>query len=140
MTNETSNPEKKIFVDEDWKSQVEAEKEAARRAEAAGKPDSQAAAGAEASSSTETNHRPLPPANLSFLIGTLYLQGAMALGLLPTTTADGKPRPVERESARHVIDLLDVLQQKTEGNRTPDETAELEAALHELRLAFVAAR
>ena len=31
-------PEKKIIVDEDWKSQVEAEKEAARHAEPAPKP------------------------------------------------------------------------------------------------------
>jgi hypothetical protein len=138
MNDETPTPEKKIFVDEDWKRQVEAEKAAARRAEAASQSDSPTAAQPEATASNEAKSRPLPPADLSFLIGTLYLQGAMALGLLPT--ADGKSRPVERDSARHVIDLLDVLQRKTEGNRTPDETAELEAALHELRLAFVAAR
>jgi hypothetical protein len=39
--------------------------------------------------------------------------------------------------AKHLIDLLDVLQQKTEGNRTADESANLEDALHQLRMAYV---
>jgi hypothetical protein len=30
-----------------------------------------------------------------------------------------------------------MLEQKTQGNRTPEESSELEAALHELRLAYV---
>jgi hypothetical protein len=30
-----------------------------------------------------------------------------------------------------------MLQQKTEGNRTPDESEELEAILHQLRMAYV---
>jgi len=38
MTEESQNPEKKLIIDEDWKSQVEAEKEAARQ-EPAAKPD-----------------------------------------------------------------------------------------------------
>ena len=33
--------------------------------------------------------------------------------------------------------MLTMLQQKTEGNRTPEESAGLEAALHELRLTYV---
>ena len=31
--------------------------------------------------------------------------------------------------AKHSIDMLDVLQQKTEGNRTPEESEEIEAML-----------
>jgi hypothetical protein len=127
MPDEATNPEKKIIIDEDWKSQVEAEKEAARQAEEAIKP---------AESSPDAGGRgPLPPANLAFLISTLYLQGAMALGLLPNPLT--KKHDVQLEQAKHSIDLLAVLQQKTEGNRTPEESDELEAALHELRLAFV---
>ena len=38
MTDEATNPEKKLIIDEDWKSQVEAEKEAARHAREAEKP------------------------------------------------------------------------------------------------------
>ena len=60
----------------------------------------------------------------------------MALGLLPNPLT--KKHDVQLEQAKHSIDLLAVLQQKTEGNRTPEESDELEAALHELRLAFIA--
>jgi hypothetical protein len=127
MSTEANQPEKKIIVDEDWKSQVEAEKEAARRAQ---QPPEPAGAGA-----TAAPPHPLPPPNLSFLIGTLYLQGAMALGLLPNPVT--KKAEAHPDQAKHAIDMLAMIQQKTEGNRTPEENEELDGALHELRLAFV---
>jgi len=125
MADDSQTPEKKLIIDEDWKSQVEAEKEAARHAADVEKP---AAAG-------PTARAPLPPANLTFLVSTLYLQGAIALGLLPSPVT--KKVEVQLEQAKHSIDLLTVLQQKTEGNRTAQESDELEAALHELRLTYV---
>jgi hypothetical protein len=118
-------PEKKIIVDEDWKSQVEAEKEAARHAE-------------EAKSATAPpagDRGPMPPADLSFLLGSLYIQGAIALGLL-VNPATKKPE-VQLDQAKHAIDLLTMLDEKTAGNRTPQESEELDALLHELRLAYV---
>jgi hypothetical protein len=127
MSEETKQPEKKLFIDEDWKSQVEAEKEAARRTAEAAKP-------AEPPSSARA-HAPLPPADLTFLVSTLYLQGAIALGLAPNPVTN--KAEVRLEQAKHSIDLLDILQQKTEGNRTPEESDELESVLHQLRLAFV---
>jgi hypothetical protein len=127
MSEETPS-EKKLYVDEDWKSQVEAEKEAARHAEEAKKP---------AESGPPPGPRgPLPPANFTFLVSTLYLQGAIALGLLPNPVT--KKADVQLDQAKHAIDMLAMLQQKTEGNRTPEESEEVEAALHELRLTFVA--
>jgi hypothetical protein len=138
MAPEPNSPEKKIIIDEDWKSQVEAEKEAARAAEqekpgAAGTAKEASAAGAAEPSSGP--HGPLPPASLSFLIGTLYLQGAMALGLLPNPVTNKSD--VHLDQAKHAIDLLTVLETKTAGNRTPEESAELDATLHELRLVYV---
>ena len=79
---------------------------------------------------------PLPPPTLSFLAGTLYLQGAMAMGLLPNPVSDKQPA-VRIDQARHAIELLTMLQQKTEGNRTPEESEEIEDMLHQLRLAFI---
>jgi hypothetical protein len=119
------DPEKKIIVDEDWRSQVEAEKESARQAEQSSQPPEEppSAAG------------PTPPADFGFLIGTLYIQGAMALGLLPNPVT--KKSEAHPEQAKHAIDLLAMLEQKTQGNRTPEESGELDAALHELRLAYV---
>ena len=126
MPDEPTNPEKKLIIDEDWKSQVEAEKNAAQQ-EGAEKPA--------ASGLSDGGQIPLPPANLTFLVSTLYLQGAIAMGLLPNPAADKSE--VQLDQAQHSIDLLTMLQQKTEGNRTPEESRELEAALHELRLAYV---
>ena len=59
----------------------------------------------------------------------------MALGLLPNPVT--KKADVQLDQAKHAIDLLAVLQQKTEGNRTPQESDELDAVLHELRMAYV---
>jgi hypothetical protein len=127
MSEETGQPEKKLFIDEDWKSQVEAEREEARHATA-----EKAAETPPAGASV-----PLPPANLTFLVSTLYLQGAIALGLMPNPVTNKSE--VRLEQAKHSIDLLAMLQVKTQGNRTPEESDEFDAALHQLRLAFVSA-
>jgi len=120
MPDETSQPEKKIIVDEDWKSRVEAEREALREGPAGAKP---------------AQEPPLPPASLSTLAATLYLQAAVALGLLPHPIS-GKPEP-RLAQAKHTIDTLEVIREKTEGHRTPQETAEIEGLLHQLRLAYL---
>jgi len=127
-----NNPEKKLFVDEDWKSQVEAEKEVARHPEQAGKPAAKAPAEERPSAGPRM---PIPPATLTFLANTLYLQGTIALGLLPSPVT--KKQEFQLDQAKHAIDMLAMLQQKTEGNRTPEESEELDGALHELRLAFI---
>jgi hypothetical protein len=124
-----NTPEKKLFVDEDWKTQVEREQEAARKAK------EQDATGEQKVDASAAADIPMPPANLLFLIGTLYLQGAMALGLLPNPIT--KKSEVQRGQAKLAIDLLDMLQQKTEGNRTAEESEELETVVHQLRMAYV---
>ena len=127
MSDEPKNPEKKLIIDEDWKTQVEAEKEGARQ-------DVETPA-ADAEKPSADARGPLPPADLTFLAGTLHLQAAIALGLLPNPVA--KKAEVQLDQAKHSIDLLSVLQQKTEGNRTPEESNQIEAALNELRWAYV---
>ena len=127
MTEEPKKPEKKLIIDEDWKSQVEAEREAAQQAKESSTP-------AESEASAD-RRGPLPPADLAFLVGTMYMQGAIALGLLPSPVTS--KQEVQPEQAQHTIDLLTMLQQKTEGNRTAEETEGLETVLHELRLAYV---
>ena len=128
MVDQTNSPEKKIIIDEDWKSQVEREK-----AEAAQEP--QQPVQAQSEQSQPDARAPMPPADLSFLANTLYLQGTIALGMLPNPVSN--KAEVQLDRAKHAIDLLVMLQQKTEGNRTPDETEELDAILHQLRMAFV---
>lgn len=119
--------EKKIIIDEDWKTRVEAEKEQLKGQEEP--PTGSPQGGAE-------QEQPLPPASLSVLITSLGMQAMMALGLVAATeSGPSKPRLNE---ARHLIDLLGVLEEKTAGNRTPEETALLDQLLHELRMGFVA--
>jgi len=79
----------------------------------------------------------LPPPSFSLLVTTFASQGAVAFGLVPNPM-DGKTE-VRLELGRHAIDMLDILEQKTKGNLTPDEAQFLEHVLHQLRLGFIEA-
>jgi hypothetical protein len=127
MSDPLQQPDKKIIVDEDWKKQVEAERAAEHSSESAAAP---------AAAPPEAEER-LPPPSLVYLASSLYIQAAIALGLLPHPVS-GKAE-VHRNLAKHAIDTLEILQQKTEGNRTPEETDEIEAMLHQLHMAYVGA-
>jgi len=143
MSDESSESPK-IIVDEDWKGRVEAEKHAAEQKKAATPPTEstpapdQPAKPPTASSPAEPAPRPHilpPPATLEFLITTLATQAMMALGQMANPIS-GKA-DVRLPEAKHFIDMLTVLEEKTAGNRTPDESALLDGFLHELRMAFV---
>src|SRR2546427_411732 len=58
---------------------------------------------------------PLPPATFEFLVLSLRGQAKMLFGLYRTSGGDADHAP-DLEGARHSIDLLGVLQQKTKGN------------------------
>ncbi|MBN2476098.1 MAG: DUF1844 domain-containing protein [Pirellulales bacterium] len=134
MSDQPKPEKKKILVDEDWKNQVEAEREAPRQQQ----PPSNQAVEGEAAAEREAaadDAMPLPPPGLTYLVSTLYLQGMVSLGLLPDPTTD-QPR-VRFDQAKHAIDTLQILFDKTEGKRTPEETLEMDTVLHELRMAFV---
>jgi hypothetical protein len=139
MTMSTENRDQpQIFVDEDWKSQVEAEKKAAAQRQSAGEDPTGAATTAATTAKTEASEAPpLPPATLSFLITTLATQAMVSLGQVPNPFS-GKVE-IRLPEARHFIDTLTMLEEKTAGNRTPEESALLRGALHQLRLAYVEA-
>ena len=59
----------------------------------------------------------------------------MAMGLIPRE--DGKPGQVDLELARQNIDLLELMDLKTKGNRTDEENRILERVLFEARMRFV---
>ena len=125
MTDEQDD-KPKIIVDEDWKEQVQTEKEVQKKLEEEGQQDKPAATGGE----------PLPPASFSTLVMTLATQAMAALGQL-SEPQDGKIT-VELEYGKHLIDTLAMLEEKTKGNLTNDEAAMLENALHQLRMLYVA--
>ena len=145
--------EKKLHIDEDWKSQVDREKELLRNKQVqpdAGQSSSPSTkektaavtenAAEQMNSSDEIDRPPheaddLPPASLILLISSLASQAMAAMGQL--AGEDGKPLPVSLPFARHFIDLIGVIEDKTRNNLTAEETNMLNSTLHHLRLMFV---
>jgi hypothetical protein len=80
----------------------------------------------------------LPPEpDLPALFFLLANSALFHLGETPGTPAG--ERPVDLAQARFTIDLLRLLKEKTEGNRTPDESRLLEGILYDLQMRFVQA-
>ena len=75
-----------------------------------------------------------PPATLEFHAQTLFTQALMALGRVPNPIT-GKPLR-NLPSARHFIDTIAMLEEKTAGNRTQEESKLFEEILHQLRMQF----
>ena len=75
------------------------------------------------------------PANFATLVSYLSTTAMFQMGLLPGP--GGERIPADFANARRTIDLLEVLQQKTQGNLTEDEARMLQEVLYELRLSFV---
>jgi hypothetical protein len=111
--------ERKLQIDDDWKSEAAAEKE-------------------KLSQTIESEEKP-PLAETDFqgLVQMIAMQAMVGLGGFASST--GQQIPPNLELAKHHIDMLDVLEQKTKGNLTPDEQRLLETTLHQLRMAYVEA-
>lgn len=78
---------------------------------------------------------PLPPASFTFIVLSLRAQAEMQLGLMHFGE-EQKPEP-DLPMARHTIDLMAVLLEKTRGNLQLEEQRLLENSLTELRFRFV---
>jgi len=132
MSDEKRQPPKKIIIDEDWKSQIAAEKETAAKQGTA-----KQGTGTEPAPATNAPRDPmeLPPASFEMLLTSLATEAMMALGQIPIP-GTGKPE-INLPQAQYVIDMVEVLWEKTEGNRSPEETALMEELLHQLRMMYV---
>jgi hypothetical protein len=75
-----------------------------------------------------------PTMNFDQLVQSVYMTSIMQLG---GTTQEGQQPQVDILGARQSIDMLAVLEEKTKGNLSPEETRLLESALFELRMAFL---
>lgn len=119
-----SDESPKIIVDEDWKSQVEREKHAYEQMR-------------EAPSAEESAHDDpeMPPASYPLFISMLASEAMIALGQIPNpVTGEQAPR---KNQAKYLIDSIAMLHEKTRGNVEPEETQQVEALLHQLRMEFV---
>jgi hypothetical protein len=84
---------------------------------------------------SEEYRGPLPPASFTFFVLSLRAQCEMQLGMMHFGEEE-KPKP-DLEIARHTIDLMVILLEKTKGNLTLDEQRLLENSVTELRFRFV---
>ena len=126
--NEKDEKEKpKIVVDDDWKAEAQAEKE---------KLDEQAEKRQqEAEGAQERAARELPPATFSTLVSSLATQVMLALGGMQDPKT--KRRIVDLALAKHHIDTLAALEEKTKGNLTDEEVKLLDQALYQVRMQYV---
>ena len=116
--------EPKIIIDEDWKAQVEREREEAER---------------QAEEAPQDAGDELTEAGMSlfdYLVSTLAAQTMISLGLV---TEEGQDKVVvDLGTANHLIDSLMMLREKTQGNLTADEEKNLGEAIAELQRVFAA--
>lgn len=110
----------KIIIDDDWKEQARREKEEVDR---------------EARAAEEAEQGPLPGPHIAEIIQMITVQASIGLGGF--RDQNGKAIPPSLEYAKHYIDLLELLQNKTRNNLDDQEQRILTGTLQELRLAFV---
>ena len=116
----------KLHIDSDWKAEAQREKERLA-AEDTRKTQS--------SSGKQPKPGELPPADFSALVGMLAYQAMSGLG--GSVDPKSGKMMVDPEGSRFVIDLLAVLQDKTKGNLTEEESMEINQILAHLRNQFV---
>lgn len=121
MSENKEEPE--LVVDNDWKSQVEKEKTLAEEPQQAAEEDATG---------------DLPPASLAMLISTFYSQAMVALGVMENPATGEKS--TDLRIAKHFIDTLEMLEEKTKGNTDKDEDKMFDEVLHLLRMAYVGAK
>jgi predicted alpha/beta-hydrolase family hydrolase len=118
-------------VDAEWKKQVEDE-----RRRLAAQEKVQGGRGTGARGPAGEPGAPSKPSFAQFLSG-LATQALMSLGELENPMT--RRREVDLAQAQQTIDLLELLQEKTKGNLTPQEENFLTNVLHDLRLRYVRA-
>lgn len=79
---------------------------------------------------SESQPRGLPPVTFSSFIVSLASSAMSSLG-------QGSSREVDLAMARHSIDILRVLEQKTRGNLDDEEKKLLESVLYDVQVRYV---
>lgn len=115
-----------LHIDSDWKAEAQAEKERLAAEEATA---------AEAAGAGPGGPGQLPEANFRTLMSMLASQALMGLGTM--ADPDNKGVLVDLDGSKLAIDLLAVLEEKTENNLTDEEAGDLRGILTELRARFV---
>jgi len=87
---------------------------------------------------TSSAKEPLPKIDFSSFILSVYSSGLVQLGKVEDPTTGKKNTNLDL--AKHTIDMIAMLEEKTRGNLNEDEENLLKALLSEIRIAFVEAK
>ena len=109
----------KIIVDDDWKDQARRE---------------------QAEQDEMTREMPaadeMPPPSILEIVQMVLMQASVGLGLMQDPQT-GQPIPPNLPLAKHYIDLLELLNEKTADRLEEAEKTQMTGALHQLRMVFV---
>mgnify|MGYP003815985755 CR=1 FL=1 len=120
---DVSDEEKKIIIDEDWKSKVQKEKEELQKK-------------LEEEKSKKTEEGELSPEesitpSFETIVGILTTDAMLALGVI--APQGSQQVMIDLEQAQFFIDLLIVLREKTKGNLSPQEEGILNNSIAQLQ-------
>ena len=119
-------PDEDKRVDSDWKEEARREKE--RLSGETEDDDVEQTAG-------RPTGGPLPKPSLEMMVTNLAIQALIAMGEIANPITRKQERDLAQ--AKHTIDLLGILEEKTRGNLTDDEKKHLEGTLYDLRMRYV---
>lgn len=88
--------------------------------------------------SSEEEDTPLPKIDFSSFVLSLYSSGLVQLGKVEDPSTGKKA--VHLDLAKHTIDIIAMLEEKTRGNLDEEEQNLLKALLSEIRMAYVEAK
>ena len=81
--------------------------------------------------------QPLGPMDFSTFIMSLGSSAMVNLGIVQAPEDEEGTYPVDLAAAKQMIEILDILRDKTKGNLTASEDKLLTSLLYDLRVAFV---
>jgi hypothetical protein len=120
-------------VDESWKEKVEHEHQEERQQQDQQKQQQKEAAPEQ----PEAEPKGFPPIQASFitLVADLAMQASLFLGEIVDPETNEPLTDLNR--AKYLIDELGILEEKTKGNLSPEESGALKNVLYDLKMKFV---
>jgi Domain of unknown function (DUF1844) len=139
---QAAGPQIEVTVDEDWKTRVKAE-DAALDQQFRSQPEAEATPKAESPAPTpeegRRRERPaareMPDPTFGDLVGWLATQAMMFLGEIPNPST--QRAETQLPVARYFIDMVAILEEKTAGQLTKEESNILAETLHSLRMTYM---
>lgn len=125
MSDQPQNESPKLHVDADWKAQAQAEKQ--KLSEKAKEESGQSGQG--------PGGQQIPPADFKTLVSMMVSQALLYMGQIPEPSSG--QRILHMDLARHNIDMLGLIEEKTKGNLEEEEEKLIKQAVSELRSSYV---